>query len=185
MSMFGGENNKTTIIIVADKRHQKYASFLLQLFSRKDDADENTITGVKDDTVKAAIWTDRQYNDSKEKAVSTNKFIFIGDSKIIVDETANIPRTYKKYGMRCGWLGTRAILDLDQMYTGFIKPQNRNEFGKYVVEMHKAVGLTDDGRDSWKLNAGYAANPLTVKDVQYNCLVEVFYLYAAQKFVEE
>lgn len=184
MGIFDESNVRTTVVIVADKNHQKYASFLLQLFSSKDDS-ENRVVGVKDNSVKTVIWTDKEYQASKAKATSINKFIFIGDSKIIRDETVNIPRTFKKYGMQYGWLGSRAILDLDQFYLGFALTINKMKLARYVVERHQAVGLRDNGRDSVRINEMYIANPVTVKDVQYNCLIESFYLDGAEAFIEE
>lgn len=184
MGIFDGSEAKTSVVIVADKNHQKYASFLLQLFSSKDDSENKTV-GVKDDSVKTAVWTDKEYKASKAKATSINKFIFIGDSKIIRDETANIPRIFKKYGMQYGWLGSRAVLDLDQFYLGFALTSNKMNFANYVVERHKNVGLTDNGRDSVFINQVLIANPFVVKDVQYNCLVECFYLDGAEDFIEE
>ncbi len=52
----------TKLIIVYNKDTQKYANYMLQLISLKDDEDGNVI-GSQDGSVEAAVWSEKEYED--------------------------------------------------------------------------------------------------------------------------
>ena len=58
------------LVIVCEDDEKDYARFLIQLISLTDDEDEKII-GVKDGTVKAAIFSTKQYKESEAKISSS------------------------------------------------------------------------------------------------------------------
>ena len=105
--MFNHEPNKTSLIIVCDDKTKEYASFLQQLISQNDDYDD-TIVGVKDGTVSAAIWSTKVYEDNLAELTSNSYVVFIGSSEISKEQGRNVKFSFCKYGMNYGWLGKRA-----------------------------------------------------------------------------
>ena len=62
--MFGSgtQKNGLPLIIVCDDKNMVYANYLIQLIGQKDDAGDS-IVGVEDDSVSAAIYTVKNYKD--------------------------------------------------------------------------------------------------------------------------
>lgn len=60
--MFGSgtQKNGLPLIIVCDDKNMVYANYLIQLIGQKDDAGDS-IVGVEDDSVSAAIYTVKNY----------------------------------------------------------------------------------------------------------------------------
>ena len=69
------------LIIVCGDSEKKYAMYLQQLVSTRDDKEDEQI-GTKDGAVNAVIWNEKQYEDNRIKLSSTNNILFIGDSKL-------------------------------------------------------------------------------------------------------
>ena len=63
--MFGDgmQKNELPLIIVCDDKDMVYANYLIQLIGQKDDAGDS-IVGVEDDSVSAAIYTVKNYKDN-------------------------------------------------------------------------------------------------------------------------
>ena len=61
------------LIIVCDGKTEKYANYLRQLISLKDDTDDKII-GSKDGTVDVAVWLEKDYVANKQ-TVSTNQYV--------------------------------------------------------------------------------------------------------------
>ena len=63
--MFGSgtQKNGLPLIIVCDDKNMVYANYLIQLIGQKDDAGDS-IVGVEDDSVSAAIYTVKNYKDN-------------------------------------------------------------------------------------------------------------------------
>ena len=177
------------IIIVSDKAHEKYANYLHQLVSVKDDKHDEII-GIKDGEVSSAVWVDKVYLNSKPKLPSSSLIIFVGESGMIKKETGNIPRKYYKYGMIYGWLGSKAILKVsDWLHSGLYTPADYKALSDYALEERKKLGIESQSNEMSvlsKLDAfgEVVKNVVQVRNLQYNCLVNAFYLNGFAEFLE-
>ena len=109
--MFAGEK-KTQLIVVCTEKTRKYANYLIQLIGMKDDTDDQT-TGIKDSSVEAAIWSEKDYKANLPTIKSSTNILFIGSNKMIKDETANMDKIFDSYGMQFKSLGHRAVMYVD------------------------------------------------------------------------
>lgn len=57
------QNAAIPLIIVCDEKDMVYANYLIQLIGQKDDAGDS-IVGIADDSVSAAIYTTKTYKDN-------------------------------------------------------------------------------------------------------------------------
>lgn len=75
--MFGDgmQKNELPLIIVCDDKDMVYANYLIQLIGQKDDAGDS-IVGVEDDSVSAAIYTVKNYKDNLPQIPSTQHILF-------------------------------------------------------------------------------------------------------------
>ena len=114
------------LIIVCDEKTREYANYLRQLISVNDDGSEQ-IVGTADGTVEVGVWSEKEYQD-QQKAISSNEHIlFVGSNKTSASETKNMVEKFNQYGMKYGWLGKRAMMQVDdpllskEEYTKFIE----------------------------------------------------------------
>ncbi len=179
-----------SVIIVCDKAHEKYANYLHQLVSVKNDI-ANGILGLKDGEVSSAVWMDKVYLGNKFQLPSSSLIIFIGESRIIKKETDNIPKKYYEYGMIYGWLGSKAVLKVsDWLHSGLYRPEDYKDLIDYASEEHTKLrieSLSNEMEVFSKVDAFTQSvkNVILVKNLQYNCLVDVFYLHGFSQFLEE
>lgn len=77
--MFGDgmQKNELPLIIVCDDKDMVYANYLIQLIGQKDDAGDS-IVGVEDDSVSAAIYTVKNYKDNLPQIPSTQHILLLG-----------------------------------------------------------------------------------------------------------
>lgn len=70
--MFGNtlQNQELPMIIVADEKDMVYANYLIQLIGQKDDAGDS-IVGIEDDSLSAAIYTPKIYKDNLSQIPSS------------------------------------------------------------------------------------------------------------------
>ena len=87
------------LIIVCEERLKQYGDFLSQLISLTDDKEENII-GVKDGSVAAQVWTEKEYNANAPQISSEQYILFIGNSKMIKDKRTHMIKNFDKYGMK-------------------------------------------------------------------------------------
>ncbi len=100
------------LIIVCDGKTEKYANYLRQLISLKDDTDDKII-GSKDGTVDVAVWLEKDYVANKQ-TVSTNQYVlFIGKNKTSKNEDSSMNVVFDEHNMKYGWLGKRGMLRVD------------------------------------------------------------------------
>ena len=78
--MFGSpmQSQELPMIIVADEKDMVYANYLIQLIGQKDDAGDS-IVGIEDDSLSAAIYTPKIYKDNLSQIPSSQHILFIGD----------------------------------------------------------------------------------------------------------
>ena len=182
-------HDQISLIIVADKTHQKYANYLSQLISLRDDNGEE-IVGILDDSIKSTVWSERDFLSTKVKLPSSALVVFIGDSKAIVNETANIPKKYYQYGMTYGWLGTKAFLRVtDWLHSGLFTKDKYKEFLDYSYSKKIDLGTSNVSNEIDAIKAIDKFNKIVkdivyVSDLQYNCLTTVFYLDGLREFIE-
>ncbi len=178
------------IIIVCDKAHEKYANYFHQLISVKDDKEEN-LKGIKERGVSSAVWLDKIYRDNKPKLPSSSLVVFIGESGIIKKETENIPKKYYKFGMIYGWLGSKAVLKVsDGLHSGIYTIFDFKKFYDYASEIQEELGIESQSNENVILSrldvfGETVKNYVFLRNSQYNCLVNVFYLYGLTKFIED
>ncbi|MCI1259298.1 MAG: hypothetical protein LKG13_01295, partial [Atopobiaceae bacterium] len=97
------------LIIVCEDGEKKYATYLRQLVSARDD-EENKQVGTKDGGVEAVIWNGKQYQDNLVKLTSLNHVLFIGDTNLGKTVRANVKDVCYEPGMHCGMLGTQSYM---------------------------------------------------------------------------
>jgi hypothetical protein len=106
-------NKQQELIIVCDEKTLKTANYLVQLISLKDDHEENVV-GIKDGSVNAVIWLEKNYHDNQATLSSNAHVLFIGDSKIAKSQRTSIVEKHNAHGMIYGWLGKRAVMYIDK-----------------------------------------------------------------------
>ncbi len=114
---------KKKLIIVYSEGLDKYANYLMQLISSRDDGD--SIVGVPDGSVEAAIWGEKEYESSVHSLSSSTFIIFVGDGPIAMRARANMTWRIDELGMHFGWLGTQACMYVDDAL-------NRENYGEFV-----------------------------------------------------
>lgn len=108
------ETVTSTLIIVVTEKCRKYGAYLMQLISVKDDKKDHTV-GPKDGSVKAVLWSEKDYQSNLPTLSSTAHILFIGNSKLINDETANMSVRFNDLGMKFLSLGRKAALFISEI----------------------------------------------------------------------
>ena len=206
--MFWDEKSKGEIplIIVCDDKEIIYANYLIQLIGQKDDAGDSVV-GVTDDSVSAAIFTSKQYKDSLAELPSSQHILFIGQSNVAKEQCKTIPDKFNKMGMHYGWLGKRAVLYVDDTTSEWLKLKDKKEKYTEFWQYSKDHGMTHTDAlaeyaakvGSWKtsvaavVHVGVGAGKVLidrtktineVKAQQYRTLIKVFYEDGLRSFVE-
>lgn len=129
------------LIIVYTKQTQKYATYLIQLLGSKDDKGDKVI-GVKDGSVDAVIWSEKEYETNRPTISAASYILFIGDSKLINQESAYMDKLFCQFGMNFSSMGKRAHMFLDgkllnsneyENFVEFCKEYGKNTLGKYTA----------------------------------------------------
>ena len=194
--------NQTNLIIVCNEKMMDYANFLIQLVGQNDDAEE--VRGVRDNSLVAAIWTEKQYKDSLANITSDTHILFIGDSKLVQSQAQNIKVKFEKYGMKYGWLGKRAVMvvenkmlsaaeyadflvfaqDYDKKFKEEATLTWENYFPLTTVNTNNSIEVFIDvlaTGASW-VSAYFKKGKIAKQ--QYQCLTMVLYLDGLQQFLE-
>lgn len=119
--------NQTSLTIVYTEGTEEYANYLQLMLSSNDDNGDN-IVGVKDGSVSAAVWSEKQYLDNKPKISNNQHVLFIGKSKQISKECFGMQEKFSKFGMKYSWLGKRGMLCVDHS----IKRKEYDDFIEYA-----------------------------------------------------
>ena len=126
------------LIIVCDEKRREFADYLSQLISMEDDADNNTI-GVKDGTVAAQVWGEKEYKANSATISSNQHILFIGNSKLIKDKRSHMKSMYSDFGINYGWLGKQGAIAVEKTVS-FDKYEDFITFGKkYEENIEKLV----------------------------------------------
>lgn len=211
--MFENTGVKSVTIIV-DEKDMQYGMYLQGLIGQRDD-NEDKIIGIKDGSVKTAVWTENQYEQNRPTITSEQEIIFVGDSKPARVIAKNIKVKYDFLGMKYGWLGNMAYI------TVVDKKMTEDEYKKFVVvneKEAKAVRKEKEKRNKLGVAVGAAGtvaatmlSPIAVlagtggalvggvtskilNDKQkkekmheecFKYVLNHFYLHALQEFLEE
>ena len=194
--MFGDgmQKNELPLIIVCDDKDMVYANYLIQLIGQKDDAGDS-IVGVEDDSVSAAIYTVKNYKDNLPQIPSTQHILFIGQTSVAKEQSKTIPDAFNKLGMHYGWLGKRAVLYVDDTTSDWMKLKDSKKHYTEFWQLSKDRGMTHPdalAEDAKKLSGGFEDKMLidynktvnAVKAQQYKTLIKVFYEDGLRSFVE-
>ena len=126
------------LIIVCDEKRREFADYLSQLISMEDDADNNTI-GVKDGTVAAQVWGEKEYKANSATISSNQHILFIGNSKLIKDKRSHMKSMYSDFGINYGWLGKQGAIAVEKTVS-LDKYEDFITFGKkYEENIEKLV----------------------------------------------
>lgn len=194
-------NNQKKMIIVCDEETIKYANYLLQLIGSCDDEGEKII-GVKDGSVEATVWTENDYIANRPKLSSNTYIVFIGDSKLIKNENANMEIYFDKYGMCCGWLGKRATINVRKKHLNKKEYDEFIEFGKKYQKNFEQAKLnvinSAPKTAQWIALFPYVTKPIALYGIisrkmaskkiwnqQFTLLILIFYMDALQNFLKE
>lgn len=141
------KNDKKKLIIVYTKQTQKYASFLMQLIGSKDDR-EGRVIGVEDGSVDAVLWSEKDYEANRPTLSAASYILFVGDSKLIRQESAYMNNLFSQYGMKFSSMGKRAHMFIDdklpnsEEYESFVKFSK--EYGKTKVDWYSKNDKSSD-----------------------------------------
>ena len=190
--MFETPQKKKELMIVCDDKTMPYAKYLIQLIGKIDD-EENMTIGTKDGTVTAAIYTEKQYQDTLPKITSNTHILFVGNNKTTQAEAGFIDYKIDCFGMKFGWQGKRAVMFVDgkveeKDWEAFVEYTNNYQIRCEQENKKKSkIGLKIVG---WALLPGV---PLVydkikaredVKERQYRCLTLATYMDCLQSFLE-
>lgn len=204
--MFGDgmQKNELPLIIVCDDKDMVYANYLIQLIGQKDDAGDS-IVGVEDDSVSAAIYTVKNYKDNLPQIPSTQHILFIGQTSVAKEQSKTIPDAFNKLGMHYGWLGKRAVLYVDDTTSDWMKLKDSKKHYTEFWQFSKDRGMTHPdalAEYARKLSGGFVDKIMpvvvgapkmlidynktvnAVKAQQYKTLIKVFYEDGLRSFVE-
>ncbi len=200
------------LIIVCEEKLRKYGDFLSQLISLEDDT-EDKIVGVKDGSVTAQVWTEKEYESNSAKISSEQYILFIGNSKLIKEKRSHMLQKFGDYGMHYGWLGKQAALNVSSVvdikdYENFYEYAKANqgdvtkliEMKRDIVELpeslEKKMGIHQIINPILQgpldiinapvrgINAfNQLANRKKVEEQEYTCLILSFYLNALSEFL--
>lgn len=129
-----------TLLIVHDKKTEKYANLLDRLINSKDDKEEK-IVGIKDGAVETSVWSEEKYIDNKPTFSGTNYVLFIGNSKIITTEAFGLPKKLDKFGLNYSALGTKGCLKISRKI-------EKKEFQDFIVFSKKYMNIFSDSFDN-------------------------------------
>lgn len=102
------------LIIVCDEKRKEYANYLSQLISMEDDTEETTV-GVKDGSVQAQVWLEKDFKSNSPTISSTQHIVFIGNGKLLKEQRRHMNTEFTNYGMVYSRLGRRAAIYVDDV----------------------------------------------------------------------
>lgn len=155
---------KKPLFIVYDKDTEEIANYIFQLISLKDDKEDGTVIGPKDGSIKASLWDEKKYLDSRTEICSDNHILLLGN-KVIEKNKMHMSSVFSNFGMSYGWLGKTAFLHVEpeaynkEIYDKFItwakidqgafqasiEPENKVKFGAIMAVAAIVGGLAASG----------------------------------------
>lgn len=140
------------LFIIDNEKESAYALLLLQLISAKDDNSETgEVVGIKDGSVDASLWGEKEYKDSRAKIVSSNKIMFVGlsDTSKAISKNIVYDKELSKWGIYIGWLGNIGVIYADPKILYKDKTAYDDFYNEYVrtfgemADSETAQNITD------------------------------------------
>lgn len=132
-------NKPRKLIIVCDDKTKPYANYLMALISAKDDKEDEVI-GVRDGSVEAVVWSEKDFANNEPTLSSNAHVLFIGDTKLSKTQRGGLGIKFNQYGMQYGWLGKRAVLFVDRTITNAVEYNGFYDFAvPYQESMTKVI----------------------------------------------
>ncbi len=143
--------DQNKLVIVSDEKRMSFANNLMAMIGQKDD-DGDKIIGIKDGSVKAAIFTPKHYQDNLFRVSSDQPVIFIGDFKEANDCAKGLNCQFNMHGMHFGWLGNRAV-----MYVDKVKRSKKDDYEEFLLFANSYYSDCENKASATKENAKTAA----------------------------
>lgn len=189
-----------SIIIICDEKRKKFGDFLAQLISMEDDTEEGTV-GVKDGSVKAQVWTEKEYNCNSPTMSSGQYLLFIGNSKDLKEKREFMDVEFSEYGIKYGSLGKQAFITVEEV----VKDKDYKDFYSFAQGYAEKLGKDIKEKKALKRNGKVGESALEiiplallgpfsaipvfvyqnkeVKEQMYSCAVMKFYLDFLSEFL--
>jgi hypothetical protein len=192
--VFESMEEKKTCIIVYGEDEESYANLLFGLFGEFEEHE-------------CALWTEKQYQDSRGELSSSAEVIFIGNTKTTKKLIPNLKIKFNKFGMKYGWLGNQAVIFVDDFPK---KKEEFNSFCNYSAKVYDQFEKYEGFIDKFNTKAKKAifALPLLlgpisgvtslsilyffdkkkrrqITDQQYNVVVRNFFTNGLSEFMED
>lgn len=184
--------NKKSCIVVYGKNEDVYANLLVGLIEEFGEYE-------------CGISREDKFKQNQDELSSSNKVIFIGNTKISQKFIPNLRNKYSKFGMNYGWLGNKCVI-----HTNYIpnkKPELNNfiDYCKKVSEDNKKISesfVTVRAKELFDLTVHVNLFVYLIGNValtffqkqkkrkainkqQYNVLVRNFFINGLNEFMED
>ena len=140
------------LIILCDEKSKEYANYLSQLISMEDDTEDTTV-GVKDGSVQAQVWLEKDYKANSATISSTQHIVFIGNGKLLKEQRSHMKNEFSNYGMVHSKLGRRAAIYVDDV----VALDKYNEFISFAQNYEKDITKLVNDKSKKVDAAGVAA----------------------------
>lgn len=194
-----------SLIVVCDDKERAFVNYLTQLIGTKTIDLEGFAEG--------AIWNIKEYRDNLAEISFMQKILFVGMNKYSKEQVDTIKEKYNKFGMHFGWLGTRAVLYVDDItdnidnikaiknfkseYENFLKYSQKYDIEhKDILEpfikenkkmfINAMTLLVPYGIVGRTTKIAYDLNKirLEIKKQKYETLIKIFYIEGLKNFME-
>lgn len=115
---------KTLIVVYKDELVLNQLKKFVE--TNDDDKENGKIVGTEDGSVIIVAWNEKMWLEQKKAGTIDSKVLFIGNTKGIDKLAPIIDVKYDKWGIKYGWAGKQALLQVDE--TALLKRENYNAF---------------------------------------------------------
>lgn len=145
-----------TLIIVCDEKRKEYANYLSQLISVEDDTEEKTV-GVKDGSVQAQVWLEKDFKANSAMFSSAQYVVFIGNSKLLKEQRSHMKTEFSDFGMVYRKLGHSAAIYVDEVVSMDKYDQFITYAQNYEKDIKTLVNNKNKKSETQKVAAGIGA----------------------------
>lgn len=121
---------------------------LKKFVETKDDGENGTVVGTADGSVEIVSWNEKMWIQQKKAGTISDKILLIGDVKGADKLAPVIDVKYDNYGIRYGWAGKQALLQVDGKALS-----NKEAYDAFLAEF-KALTLPEKKDDTMTEKAG-------------------------------
>lgn len=158
---------KKTIILVYGENEESYANLLFGLIGEIEEYE-------------CALWTERQYENSRAELSSSADVIFIGHTNTTKKFIPNIRLKFDKFGMKYGRLGNQAVIFVDDFPK---KKEDYNTFCEYSAKVYDQFEKNESFINQFDTNAKKAlfALPLLLGPISGVTSLSILYFFDKKK----